>query len=763
MSKQCLNCGNLVNDSAAFCSKCGSPLSNHENNFAAPATTMTREPVYNAPTAPVAPQAPVAQAPQQPAVTPQAPAFENPYAMPDLPVAPQSAEPTPIPTSSVYNLAPTAEANAAPAEAVEPGKEKFRHENEVKYISKNGKKKKKSAGKKVLTAFIIILIIAGLGVGGFLAYQKFFKAKEPVVDYSVKVLVIDPVTDSEGYEAKLNDLAKYTSLEELTISNLDNIDTEAIASAIGTSNTIKKLSFTNLGISDVTFISGMTALETLDLSESNSVRWGDVVALKEKNKELEITFTTEWSRALAEKTEEYLATVSNPGECTAYITDADDNGIPEIAVGNGTAWNYPSLYITYDNGQVVSFISVFKSMFDMSGSGENSAHFTIYKGSTFVQSEVYNDSSYSTAVWCIEEGMYILKGTATQNVTEEDDSPYFKNASNIVLEVPDIEAPDINGAQGFENPEEPLNPEDPENPEEPVLDEPTQADPAEDEIPDPELNPAELPETDEGSDIPAEPKYVIDLDAVRAAALQQLIPNYNDYQQLSYEELCVKINAVSYISSNLFETIEVAEPEEGEEETTVVAANLTETDIIAGYIPSAALTDEGPSAAAAKEMMNTFRLYYIGGEGDSFAVIGEPAYIGTAEVYDWTDYDRTGETHIEYLFGDKTSEGSFRDTAYFVNVEEKTIIKANRNTENAMVWKNGKGVDLNAASEFFSDELGVEGTPMVTVDGLYSIFFENGERSGNIYVDWDFTRAWFSDGTDVEPEVYPTDETGILS
>ena len=149
--------------------------------------------------------------------------------------------------------------------------------------------------------------------------------------------------------------------------------------------------------------------------------------------------------------------------------------------------------------------------------------------------------------------------------------------------------------------------------------------------------------------------------------------------------------------------------------------------------------------------------------GNNFSLIGNAEYIGTVEVYDWNDYDKTGETHTEYIFGDKTSEGTFRDTAFFVNTSDSTIVKANRSTDNVMVWKNGKGADLDSAGRFFSEKLGIEGTPMVTVDGLYSIFYENGERSGNIYADWELTEAFFSDGTGTETPVYPTDETGILS
>lgn len=87
MSKFCQNCGNMMDDSAAFCDKCGKP-----SEAVAPAAPAVEAPVAEAPAveAPVA-EAPVA-APAYQAPAPEAPAYQAPaapqYTAPEFGAAP---------------------------------------------------------------------------------------------------------------------------------------------------------------------------------------------------------------------------------------------------------------------------------------------------------------------------------------------------------------------------------------------------------------------------------------------------------------------------------------------------------------------------------------------------------------------------------------------------------------------------------------------------------------------------------------------------
>ena len=95
MAKFCPNCGSPVNETAAFCGKCGNKL----NPAPAPAPVAPVAPVEAAP-APVAPVVPVAPAPVE--------------AVPVAPVAPAPVEVAPAPVAPVA-AAPVAPAPVAPA------------------------------------------------------------------------------------------------------------------------------------------------------------------------------------------------------------------------------------------------------------------------------------------------------------------------------------------------------------------------------------------------------------------------------------------------------------------------------------------------------------------------------------------------------------------------------------------------------------------------------------------------------------------------
>lgn len=95
MAKFCPNCGSPVNETAAFCGKCGNKL----NPAPAPAPVAPVAPVEAAP-APVAPVVPVAPAPVE--------------AVPVAPVAPAPVEAAPAPVAPVA-AAPVAPAPVAPA------------------------------------------------------------------------------------------------------------------------------------------------------------------------------------------------------------------------------------------------------------------------------------------------------------------------------------------------------------------------------------------------------------------------------------------------------------------------------------------------------------------------------------------------------------------------------------------------------------------------------------------------------------------------
>lgn len=111
MAKFCPNCGSPVNETAAFCGKCGNKL----NPAPAPAPVAPVAPVEAAPVAPapVAPVAPVEAAPAPVApVVPVAPAPVE--AVPVAPVAPAPVEVAPAPVAPVA-AAPVAPAPVAPA------------------------------------------------------------------------------------------------------------------------------------------------------------------------------------------------------------------------------------------------------------------------------------------------------------------------------------------------------------------------------------------------------------------------------------------------------------------------------------------------------------------------------------------------------------------------------------------------------------------------------------------------------------------------
>lgn len=626
----------------------------------------------------------------------------------------------PTPDIPIQTAAPVYE----PAVQQEHPQETFKSESEVKYVSK--KKKKKS--KAPLIIILVLIFVAILGIGGYFGWKYWWVPRHTQqTDYTVDTLILDNATSEQ-----IEELSLYTALSNLTIKN-SSIDSAALSKVLTGNSTIKNLTLTNDGISDISFVSSMKSLTTLCLDDSSSIKWKDVVDLKEKTS-ISISFSTEWSRMLAEEVNNYLASIPNPDGCTAYICDMDSNGIPEVFIGKGAGWNYPSLIITYSNGKVVSFPN--NNMLDMSGTGSKSAHFTIYNGTEdgFVQSEIYDGKGYyCTGIWSSKDDGFVLEATATNGITDEMNNPYFQSAKNTVLHVGNDEstAPvdeadetDVTEVTGVETE--------------------TEQETTEDVV--------------EGEETVADDLENYDVSPLRKAALDEIFPNSADYTAVLYEEVCRKDDAVGFLSKYLFEEIKIEVNPDAK--TTVVATSLTLVDIFSYYAPDGVVNGDG-KATSAESIIKEFRLYYTPVENDADAIIGEASYLGAVEVYDRKDYDKTGDTHIEYLFGDKSGDGTYRDVAYFVNVDDNSIVRAGRETEYRMVWKDGKAVDLEKAQQFF-ENLGITGTADYTVDGYYYVFYIKGEQSGTIYADWNLSEAWFEDDAGNSTPVYPTDEAGIL-
>ncbi len=596
-------------------------------------------------------------------------------------------------------------------------RETFKSESEVKYVSQ----KKKKRSKTPLIIVLVVLLLAILGIGGFFGWKYWWVPRHTQqTDYSVAELTLDNATAEQ-----IEDLANYTALSELTIKN-SSIDSAALSKVLTGNSTIKTLNLTNDGISDISFVKSLKALTTLCLDDSSSIKWADVVDLEE-NTSVNISFSTEWSRSLADEVNKYLSTLPNAENCTAYVCDVDSNGIPEVFIGKGMGWNYPSFIASYSNGQVVTF--PYNNMLDMGGTGMKSAHFTIHSGSEdgYIQSEIYDGTGYyCTGIWSVGKEVFILEATATNGITDEMNNPYFQSSKNTVLHI------------GGEDTA-------------PVGEEETTA---------PAYDTEESAEavTEEGEAAETELESY-DVTPLRNGAFEAIFPDSADYTPVLFEEVCRKDDAVGYLSKYLFEEIIIVADENAN--ATSVATSLSLIDIISYYAPDGVVnSDVKPDTA--ESIINEFRLYYTPGENDVDAIIGEASFLGVVEIYDRDDYDKSGETHLEYLFGDKSSDGTYRDVAYFVNVDDNSIVREGRETESRMVWKDGKGVDLEKAQSFF-ESLGVTGTPDYTVDGRYYVFFIKGEKSGTIYADWNLSSAWFQNDAGEESSVYPTDAAGILA
>ncbi len=602
----------------------------------------------------------------------------------------------------------------------ETPRETFKSESEVKYVSQ--KKKKKS--KAPLIIILVVLLLAILGIGGFFGWKYWWVPRHTQqTDYSVAELTLDNATAEQ-----IEDLANYTALSELTIKN-SSIDSAALSKVLMGNSTIKTLNLTNDGISDISFVKSLKVLTTLCLDDSSSIKWADVVDLEE-NTSVNISFSTEWSRALADEVNKYLASLPNAENCTAYVCDMDSNGIPEVFIGKGVGWNYPSFIASYSNGKAVIF--PYNNMLEMSGTGVKSAHFTVHSGSEdgFIQSEIYDGTGYyCTGIWSIGEEGFVLEATATNGITDEMNNPYFQSAKNTVLHI---------GGEDAVTADE----------EETVPAEDTDETAAE-TVTDDAAADGETAET--GLD-------GYDVTPLRKGALEAIFPDSANYTPVLYEEVSRKDDAVGYLSKYLFEEIKIVVDEDAK--ATAVASSLSLIDVISYYAPDGVINGDG-KADAAESIIKEFRLYYVPDENSTDAIVGEASFLGAVEVYDRKDYDKTGDTHIEYLFGDKAGDGTYRDVAYFVNVEDNSIVKAGRETEYRMVWKDGKAVDLEKAQQFF-ENLGVSGTVDYTVDGYYYVFYIKGEQSGTIYADWNLSKAWFEDDAGNTTDVYPTDEAGIL-
>lgn len=110
MAKFCPNCGSPVNETAAFCGKCGNKL----NPAPAPAPVAPVAPVEAAP-APVAPVVPVAPAPVE--AVPVAPVAPAPVEVAPAPVAPVAAVPVAPAPVAPANTAMSFEAPSGPLPA----------------------------------------------------------------------------------------------------------------------------------------------------------------------------------------------------------------------------------------------------------------------------------------------------------------------------------------------------------------------------------------------------------------------------------------------------------------------------------------------------------------------------------------------------------------------------------------------------------------------------------------------------------------------
>ena len=319
------------------------------------------------------------------------------------------------------------------------------------------------------------------------AAETIAEATSEPKDYSLTALTLESPTKEE-----LAELEKYTDLQELKISGSF---ADSSLAALAKCPKLQKLDLSGAGITDISALYDFSQLKELNLDGNDSIKWGDAVKLKKTLSGCKISFSTSWSRAIADYINNFAKENDILPYVSAYVCDMDGNGIPEVAFGSSTSFA-PFMLVTYSDGKIVEFTDT--EMLGFGGSGSFSTHLAFVKGTSMVFAESYGTSTgtaggNATALWDVTGGKYALKKAIT-NYNDGDFTPGYEYDSSID---PDDDSNGLSRQDG---------------------------------------------------DI---------IDQVRNAASEAVLPNYSNYTFVYYDEVAVDENFVEYLSDNLFESLTI--------------------------------------------------------------------------------------------------------------------------------------------------------------------------------------------------------------